>query len=526
MSDFILDFFDAFSQDFSIQGQNELRAADGIEYVNGDFSSKKVFENRLNLDAYYKNFRLGTRYTVLDPSEFGQTYSGIGSINKRFLEYSSSKYDINVRLGDFTTVWGRGLTLGLVEDIDQGFDSGLDGFKAATSWNRFETEVIYGYSEEAYLRNVRQAELSGAHLAYTLFDGYTFGLQTINVKPYKENSYDQSDTWGGYFSYDGSYFSLWLEQARENISGLEDEDFGASYASLSGFYGSLGWMIDYKNYNYYLYSASSGTSDNPYTQSVEILPFHSSPIVQREFTSNLFGKHPHIIDYDDEVGIQIELTWAPGDLGTFILATSQSSAHDVDNSPWPTLNEEDGPYRELFFEFSTYPTPESFINIWSGYSEELLFEIEGDEGHRLGWDDRWVLGSKYERPIITDWSSIIYAEMLSTRKEKNSDREFSFSDYLVSLGAVYKANYTFIASLEMTAEEDPSEPPSDFWGPSSEEWFGMSKWFNVQARAFIADRHELMVTIGEERGGLVCTSGKCRVVTPFNGVKVSLISLF
>ncbi len=494
------------SERITIQGNNEVRWADGLERLSGRDWKKRYFENRLNLDLYYQDFRLGTRLTSLQPSEFGEYSESKVLLEKKFLEYSDPRGIIGFRAGDFYTVWGRGLSLALVEDIYQGFDSGLEGFLGKANYSGVHAEALSGRSRAGFLGNVREARVNGVHLEAGLLSGVKLGGQALLVEPIPDAvSYKETRDWGGYLAYDGSYLSVWAEHLREYVTG-KDDNFEATYLSLSGFFGPLGISLDYKNYNYYL--SSSISQGSGYSQTVNIIAYHSPPIVQREITSNLFGKHPHVVRYDDEIGVQLELTYSLDALGSAIFALSQSSVHPNEDAWLPTLEEVDSPYREAFLEFDLYPASAIYLVGWAGYSEELIYSTIGAQG-RDTWQRRNALGGKVEFPLIPELMGMIYAEGLYVDDIK---REEKYLEALFTTGVIFRSNYNLSLTLETTGQEDPTE--------------GRDTWINIQGRAFLADRHELLFTVGQERGGLICTSGKCRQVFPFNGVKITLTSLF
>jgi hypothetical protein len=51
-----------------------------------------------------------------------------------------------------------------------------------------------------------------------------------------------------------------------------------------------------------------------------------------------------------------------------------------------------------------------------------------------------------------------------------------------------------------------------------------NNWFTGFASARIGDSHTILVSYGSERGGLNCTGGICRLVPPFQGLRVTLTS--
>ncbi len=496
-------------QEFSVQGNNEMRWADGTERLGGEERAKRYFEDRLNLDFYYGSLRMGARFTMLQPSEFGEQRTGEQTLDKRFIEYDDPDVGIRLRAGDFYTVWGRGLTLALVEDINQGFDSGLDGFFASANYGALEAEVISGRSEAGILGYVREAQVSGGHVGAYLPFGLTLGGQAVLVSEVENaNSYEENKTYGGYVAYDGAGFSLWGEHAREFVDGV-DEDYHASYLSGSFYLGRFAAALDYKRYHYHLYGSGLGGGAGDYAQSINILPFHSAPIVQREFTSNLLSKHPHIVRFDDEVGLQAELTYSFGTMNTLILNLNQSSSF-VEEDAWvPSLDEERSPSRTAYLELNAYPGRNWYLIGWTGWSEDLVYREEQGEGTRVFWEKRTAAGMTHEIGVLPEWTAKLSGEGLYV-DDLNFDEQYY--DALFILGATYQSSYSVAVTYEMTTQENPSE--------------GRSNWVKLDATAFIANRHELLLTVGQERGGLVCTSGKCRLVTPFNGVKLTWTTLF
>lgn len=499
----------AFAQGVSIQGSNEMRWADGRETLGGQEQAKRYFENRLNTDLYYGQIRIGARLTVLQPSEFGETKYGPETLDKRFLEYSDPDINFRLRAGDFYTVWGRGLTLALVEDINQGFDSGLDGVMATGGFGNIEMEAIAGRSKEGYLGLVRESQVSGGHIGASLPAGLGVGGQALLVTPVEDptiSSYDENRTFGGYLSWDGNSMSIWAEHAIESIEGIDD-DHDASYLSVSWFGNRLGVVLDYKRYRYYRFASGLSGAGSTYAQSVGILPFHNAPIGQREFTSPLFSKHPHIVLFNDEVGVQAEVTYNPTNDVTFILAMSQSSSF-VERDGWlPSLEEEQSPFREVFLEMNAYPSASWYATAWTGWNEDLVYHAESNT--RVDWKRQAVLGTQNEVRVSGDWSVKSIVEGVNV-SEVTTDE--SYMDGLLVLGATWNSQYTASVTYEFTGEENPAND--------------VSSWVKAEFGAFLANRHELLLTVGQERGGLVCSSGKCRVVTPFNGVKMTLTTLF
>ncbi len=512
MAVFMVHALPAFAQDFYIQGSNEARWADGREVLGDDDVVKRYFEDRLNLNMYYGNIRVGTRFTMLQPSEFGEYQTDVNTLEKRFIEYSDPDANVNLRIGNFYSVWGRGLGLALIEDILQGFDSGLDGMQAQVGIGDFEVEGLSGRSKAGYLGQVQDARVSAGRIEYFGPYNTTLGGQGMLVTPVEDDvlSYDESRTWAGHAAWDGPSVSLWTEYAKEDIEGVKDTH-DAFYASGSWYAGRFSLFADYKRYQYYVYPGGASTGGSVYAASVDILPFHSPPIGQREFTSPLLSKHPHTVRFDDEVGFQIEGSYNISGANTVTVNYSQSSSFIENELYMPSLDEEDSPYRQVFAEFTGYPTMDWYLTAWGGWDEDLVYTIEGGGAVRArsSWTRRAVAGIGSEYQLADDWSVKVSAEGGSV---EDVTAEETSIETLTILGATWRQQYSLSVVLE-TAEDDPNQPDK-------------SSWVKAEFAAFVANRHELLLTVGEERGGLVCTSGKCRVVAPFDGVKLTFTSIF
>ena len=120
-----------------------------------------------------------------------------------------------------------------------------------------------------------------------------------------------------------------------------------------------------------------------------------------------------------------------------------------------------------------------------------------------------VLGTGQDVSVSDNWSIKGQTEGLRVH---DVDTDELYYDGSIYLGATWRQQYSATVTYEATGQKNPPD--------------GRSKWIKLDLRAFVANKYELLMTIGQERGGLVCSSGKCRVVTPFNGVKMTFTTLF
>jgi hypothetical protein len=57
-----------------------------------------------------------------------------------------------------------------------------------------------------------------------------------------------------------------------------------------------------------------------------------------------------------------------------------------------------------------------------------------------------------------------------------------------------------------------------------EDKTGKDFWRTLELAYRLGNAHIATISYGTERGGLVCTSGICREILPFDGVRISLLS--
>ncbi len=106
---------------------NLLRYGNGFEYTGSNKNPKEYFENLTDVRLNVNGVVFGLRYEISDPIEYGLNFKGI---RKRYIEYKHET-GISLRAGDFWDIISRGLSLNVFEDRALGYDTGIDGVRAA-----------------------------------------------------------------------------------------------------------------------------------------------------------------------------------------------------------------------------------------------------------------------------------------------------------------------------------------------------------------------------------------------------------
>jgi len=83
-----------------------------------------------------------------------------------------------------------------------------------------------------------------------------------------------------------------------------------------------------------------------------------------------------------------------------------------------------------------------------------------------------------------------------------------------------------LLSLGVSRSPDWSATLRYEWTSNEETVDGRKDWFAVDGALRISRSHSLTLMVGGDRGGQVCANGVCRIVSPFLGWRVGLLSYF
>jgi len=173
-------------------------------------------------------------------------------IEKRNVKFDMGSVDMT--LGDFPVVLGRGIILNAKEDRPLGYDSMLDGSLFNVDVGRLDSVLFYGYHKTGSPNDfpVGVSTIGDADLLWGGSLGYNFGITDVNL--YYLHSYigteteNNKDAFMGFdvsFKLDDWRF-LYEHDFRDTFAGLDDGR--AHYAEVSGGWPGLGVTLQYKDY--------------------------------------------------------------------------------------------------------------------------------------------------------------------------------------------------------------------------------------------------------------------------------------
>jgi hypothetical protein len=533
--------FNTYSQlklNVKVSASNLLRYGSGRENsVTGD-KTKKYFEELGDVRLFVNDFLAAVRYEYDDPIEFGK---GTKGISRRYLEFK--KDDFTVRAGNFYDLFSKGLTFNAFESRPIGFNAEMDGvrinFKNAFGKKKqvkFDgtiiggglnfTDIIDTARTEVY--SIRAANFTFSPLNLIAFGGSFLAadgkLPTANV-----TTEINAEIYEGSMAMRYKGFDMFVSYANKVTISQPNSIYTQSKSPRGdGGYGMLaytregfGVTMEYKNYRFNLVTPDQRSATDPF----KALPFQNAPSCIKVYSTTLLSRYPHSVDFNDEVGWQVDAFYSPNDKLTLNANASLTSRHydykDVDttlytkyerierNAILPSVENQFSPYWELFLEAEYYVNKDLKTKLGISRKTNVLYSLVDP-----GASD---IIKAFTIPIEVEYTfSKIYTIKLNAEVQKayNSIRtgDKHFWNELTTLSFSRSPDIIFAGSLETTNdEEDPS---------------GKKLWAKGELTYKFNSANTISVSYGSERGGIQCSSGICRYVNPFNGFRFTLTNYY
>lgn len=520
---------------------NLFRYGNGYEYFLNSRVEKEYFEDLAEARLNVNGVIFGLRYDISNPREYGRDTIGI---DKRYIEY---KHDIGIslRAGDFYEIIGRGLSLNTFEDRQLAFDTGIDGARVIYQTKfgkkkepmKMKAQVLagdIGYVDYLDLDREEKYKVRNVYGEFSPHKMITFGLSYLysvgELPEQNENTIVKSDIPEIGFLLNTSDFQWYASYAHKSSRVSPNSvypkaftGFGDGlYSSLSYSTGDVGVTLDYKNYRFDITLPDNRSAIRP----TRALPFQNPPTAQREHTSTLVSRYPHVVDFNDEVGGQIDIVYAPDTEMIFTLNGSVASRHyeykDIDtgfgatyqridrsSSFIPDLSDPYSPFWEIYLEGEYYITPEIYTKVAFDRQSNTLYNQQNPNASEKIMTSTIPLEFKYIFEDINTLKLIYEMQWVN-----NSIRigEKSFTNQLISLN--YSRSPYISATVGFEFTDDDEEPT------------GRDSWYIGEVTYKINQSNTVTVSYGSERGGLKCTNGICRFVQPFQGFRLGIATQF
>ncbi len=519
---------------------NLFRYGNGYEYFGSNRVTKEYFEDLADARLNVNGVTFGLRYDISDPREYGRDTIGI---DKRYIEY---KHDIGItlRAGDYYEIIGRGLSLNTFEDRQLAYDTGIDGARVIYQKSfgkknpmKLKAQVLAGnisYVDYLDLDREEKYKIRNVYGEFSPYKFLTFGasyLYSVAELPEQgENTIVKTDLPEFGLMLNTSdvqwYISYAHKSARVSPNSVYPEAFtgfgDGVYSSLSYSTGDVGITLDYKNYRFDVTLPDNRSPIRP----TRALPYQNPPTAQREHTSTLISRYPHVVDFNDEVGGQVDVIYAATPDLTFYLNGAIASRHyeysDIDtgsalvyqrvdrgSSFLPDLNDPFSPFWEFYVEGEYYITPEIYAKVAFDRQSNTLYNQQNPLNSEKTMTSTIPLEFKYTFQQLNTLKLIFETQWVNNSIRTGNK---TFTNQLVSLS--YSRSPYLNATVGFEFTDDEEEPT------------GRDSWYIGEVTYRINESNTVTVSYGSQRGGLTCTNGICRFVQPFQGFRLGVATQF
>ena len=562
-------------------GQFNISGSSSINYGNSQ-NNYDFTENLIDLNGNWNDWTGWLQFEHSQPPQLGRNYSGL---RKFRIEYT--KDDYTIKLGDVYEFWGNGLTLNMIDDQSIDLDNGIRGGLIKWSKDIYSFEGLFGnqniwrISNQVLGFNDRIPNYDIDNTIYGLrgsafIDEWSTGFHYLNVvethptaipKSYRSINHTLLGFNLDYFS-DKLDLSLefvnktWNEKsnqkAHENMKDKVNNGIGL-YTNTNIYLGSWSIGISYKNYLIEEFSPEQRWDFVNYVGGA--LPLQQMPTVFKQHSSILLNKITHLIDYNDELGFNLRIE---GPITEKIIASlfySKSSRHNEwildDQWAWgakseyilfPSDDKMYNPFEELFFEINgytisnklnyvigistTYDVPDLYTNQYINGNHTFSYELV--DAFTIPTQFTYIFNNQFSLDFVIEYQEMrkgVESSNYTTIFNSNFAKSKQFNRFIgIGLGKSPKWSVTLNIDYSNTDEYVVIENGRDknFIEESLNSlWDTSFTWANFGMMYNINQNHQLSLTYGSMRGGVLCSNGVCRYVQPFeNGFKIGIVSTF
>lgn len=571
-------------------------------------------EHFLDVTAAYGNFTLWSNFEFSSPPRIGPDHLGLRKLR---LTWESERMSVNA--GDLYGQFGRGLALNLWENQGIDWDSSLKGiWVTVRPTERLSVDLVSGnaaggrhlpigpgvdprirdFSEDG---TVSALLLTADNLLPNLSAGF-YGVEIDAVNPWygkmqnlsgDVESVDsisvrtRSFSPGLFVEYFGSDFDVYMEMMKRSLEIFDADSLYSTplydwlyydressgwggYASVSYYPGKLGVTLEYKNY-FFDSSHPDIRKNLPYRLG-RVSSAMNGPTAIKEYSSMLLSRTPHVMDFEDEVGIQAEVNLSVTDDLFLIFNYAQSSRHtgfrdvnyidgydgweevETESQFWFSDDEMFYPFKEYYGEMNYHYSPLNLdLRLMAARSSEMvetyaenILELPYSETHPL-YDHTQEQLNWFKRDLFTlptqltmnlpsghglmlywehqwedyhDRNYLVYRDLSTGEIDSvTTDETLTVPYYYryVALNLSKPSRYSFgfvydYASAVKTGTPQNTDPENDSWLEEILRNSGVNmtnKWFGVQGFLYLTPATILSVFYGSLQGGLKCDSGVC-----------------
>ncbi len=500
---------------FSAELYAQLSVSIFSEYQLGNLPSFRpsnltTLYNQVNLEHRQDNTTIGLRYEEFQSGLEERSYK---HFSQRFVEWQ--KGAVKVRVGNFYSTLGRGLVMRAYElpnvVFEQrqfrrryGYYRDIDGVLFEGTWKKFEIVAFRGsplnnaFPPQLHNFSRRAGIVEGGQIVLRpknwLMFGDAYSRITTSLKPQTEyNSIFSQISLNQVLRRAGvkrGSLKLYAEHARansqiDNFFSTAKEKPHATYLALNFSANRVGLSAEYKDYRNF----ENGIN----------LP----PIGVMEHGYYLLNRSTHELLSNYEKGYQLEMTIRPTD-DIFLLANTSIATNSL---PFDEFT-----FAEKFLDATFYITTELTAKAFYDWSKD---EIKSEKNRNTGGVNlEWAFWRQYGLTVDLQHQSVERA-FSSTLQEKFKNTYLALA---VSKSPLFSIGMAYDRSTDPVETDRPETP--ELYETKSKSWVSGVASFQLNMS------HEISLFYGSRRGGLVCLSGTCFEVLPFEGMEIRWIGHF
>lgn len=474
-----------------------------LQYSYDTEDKEEIFENWFNLDYSRGIFSAGLRFDIFQPNDPDPSISRgkerYADIAYKYLKAEIGNIDRGIALtvGNFYSLFGRGLILKSYEERNIRVDNNLLGVKAEGRYSNFILTTLTGMPENALAqrkdilhaidleyRGLRNIKLGGSFASNQPdIDGVArTTLASMRVQP---------SVWN--FDFYLEYGIKQNEDIKRNVFNDKEEIIGeAIYGSMNFYLGSFSFSGEVKHYDNYAFTTYDGT-----------VFYNTPPSLRKEYTYQLLNRHPSPLEQSNERGLQVEAIYYIDDdnqlnanFGMTETLPSSSYFQRVSGFNLPVFTQ----HKEFFIQ-GTRNWSDSYTSILSfGYNEEL------------------PTNTRNFAPIL---ENRFYFDNINTIKvtiehQHTTNRTTDEKYYSNVLALEYLRSPSLSITLVTEVETKEPEPGRTV----------RKLWSFIQFGYKIMQNTDLSLLIGSRQAGNICIGGVCRFEPEFRGIELSMLTRF
>jgi hypothetical protein len=472
-----------------------------LEYSYNSDLNTEILENWLNLDYRYGDFSAGLRYDIFQPNDPDPSinrgkdkFAGIDIIYFG-VGMGSPLEGLDLLIGNYYTLLGRGMVLNSYEDRTIRIDNNLLGLKVVGKYGGFILTALSG--SPANSQNERKDILHLIDLEYRKLKWLKLGgTYATNLPPtdgVANTSMASVRLLPSFWNID-----IYTEYGIKTNSDIQKNVFNNSesiigqgfYGNLNFYFGDLSLLGEYKYYDNYAFTTEDKTVN-----------YNQPPSVRLEYAYILPNRHPSPLDPNNEQGFQIAAGYNVN-AETYLNAAYTLTKTLPGDSYFQRINGTNLPLftqlKEFYFQGQRDWSSDFTTLVAFAYNEELASNTKNITP---------IVDLRYYFNKINTLK-LIYEHQNSTNKTTS---EQYYNDVLV-LEYLRSPNFSVAIITEMeTREPESGKIERKFWGL-------------VQLGYTIGYHTDLFVLVGTRQAGNICIGGVCRFEPELRGIEVKMIT--